>query len=62
VTLKLVSEGGGEAIANTNWTVLNHDGTTVHESIGAFLHRACGMATIPPAASHDDRSTPRDFP
>jgi hypothetical protein len=36
VTLKLVSEAGGEAIANTAWSVLTPGGDAVQESIGAF--------------------------
>jgi hypothetical protein len=36
ITLKLVSESGGEAIANTAWSVLTPGGDTVQESIGAF--------------------------
>jgi hypothetical protein len=36
VTLKLVSERGGEARANTQWSVLTPGGDVVRESIGAF--------------------------
>lgn len=36
ITLKLVSTPGGEALANTGWTVLTPGGDTVQESIGAF--------------------------
>lgn len=36
ITLKLVSEAGGQAIANTAWSVLTPGGDTVQESIGAF--------------------------
>jgi hypothetical protein len=36
VTLKLVNERGGEAIADTAWTVLTPGGDTLKESIGAF--------------------------
>jgi hypothetical protein len=36
VTLKLVSETGGEAIANTAWSVLTPGGDTVQEWIGAY--------------------------
>jgi hypothetical protein len=36
ITLKLVNEIGGEARANTQWTVLTPGGDTVKESIGAF--------------------------
>jgi hypothetical protein len=61
VTLKLVSEGGGEAIANTNWTVLNQDGTTVHESIGAFPSIVLAEGNYTAAASHDEQVYSRDF-
>jgi hypothetical protein len=36
VTLRLVSAPGGEAIANTAWSVLTPGGDSVKESIGAF--------------------------
>jgi hypothetical protein len=36
ITLKLVSERGGEAIANTAWSVLTPGGDVIKESIGAF--------------------------
>ena len=36
VTLKLVEHPGGEALANTSWTVLTSGGDTIHESVGAF--------------------------
>jgi len=36
VTLKLVSEAGGEALANTHWSVLSPGGDVVAENIGAF--------------------------
>ena len=36
VTLRLVSAVGGEAIANTAWSVLTPGGDSVKESIGAF--------------------------
>ena len=36
ITLRLVSTTGGEAIANTSWSVLTPGGDTVKESIGAF--------------------------
>jgi len=36
ITLKLVSETGGEALANTQWSVLTPGGDVVKESIGAF--------------------------
>lgn len=36
ITLKLVGEAGGEALANTAWSVLTKGGDSVKESIGAF--------------------------
>ncbi len=36
ITLKLVGEKGGEALANTAWSVLTPGGDVVKESIGAF--------------------------
>jgi hypothetical protein len=36
ITLKLVNESGGEALANTQWTVLTPGGDVIKESIGAF--------------------------
>jgi hypothetical protein len=36
ITLKLVAEQGGEALANTAWSVLTPGGDVVKESIGAF--------------------------
>jgi hypothetical protein len=35
-TLKLVSEKGGEALANTAWSVITPGGDVIKESIGAF--------------------------
>jgi hypothetical protein len=61
VTLKLVSAAGGEALANTSWTVLTQDGTTVHESIGAFPSIVLAEGTYTAAASHDNEVYSRDF-
>ena len=36
ITLKLVNERGGEARANTQWSVLTPGGDVIKESIGAF--------------------------
>jgi hypothetical protein len=36
ITLKLVNEAGGEAIADTQWSVLTPGGDVIKESIGAF--------------------------
>src|SRR5690606_17511735 len=36
ISFKLVTEAGGEAIADIEWTVKAEDGTTIYTSIGAF--------------------------
>jgi hypothetical protein len=36
ITLKLVSSNGGEALANTAWSVITPGGDVIKESIGAF--------------------------
>ena len=61
VTLKLVSELGGEALANTNWTVITEDGSTVHESIGAFPSLILAAGNYTAVATHQDRVYSRDF-
>ncbi len=45
VSFKLVSEAGGEAIADVDWTVKTSDGTTVFDDTGAFPRRSCRKAT-----------------
>jgi hypothetical protein len=36
ITLKLISDKGGEALANTAWSVITPGGDVIKESIGAF--------------------------
>ena len=36
ITLKLVTDQGGEALANTAWSVLTPGGDVIKKSIGAF--------------------------
>ena len=36
ITMKLVSDHGGEALANTAWSVITPGGDVIKESIGAF--------------------------
>lgn len=61
VTLKLVSAEGGEALANTSWTVLTQDGTTVHESIGAFPSIVLAEGSYSAVAIHQEQVYSRDF-
>jgi hypothetical protein len=61
VTLKLVGEPGGEAIADTKWSVLTPGGDIVTEGVGAFpsFILAAGGYTV--VAKHDDEVFQRDF-
>ncbi|MGH6925599.1 MAG: hypothetical protein ACRED5_17870 [Propylenella sp.] len=61
VTLKLVSEEGGEALANTSWTVTTQDGITVHESIGAFPSIILAAGNYTAIARHQKQIYSRDF-
>lgn len=61
VTLKLVSQEGGEAIADTAWSILTAAGDSVSESVGAFpvVILAEGKYTV--VARHKDKIYQRDF-
>lgn len=61
VTLKLVSEAGGEALANTSWTVLTEGGDTVHESVGAFPSLILAEGQYTAIANHKGQPYARDF-
>ena len=70
ITLKLVGETGGEAIANTAWSVLTPGGDVIKESIGAFPRSFSPRAITSPsratrakssiANSRSSRRRPRD--
>jgi hypothetical protein len=61
ITLKLVSQEGGEAIADTAWSILSGSGDSVSESVGAFpvVVLAEGKYTV--IARHKDKIYQRDF-
>jgi hypothetical protein len=61
VTLKLVSVEGGEALANTSWTVATQDGIDVHESVGAFPSIILAAGNYTAVAKHQDQIYSRDF-
>lgn len=61
VTLKLVSEEGGEALANTSWTVTTQDAIEVHESVGAFPSLVLAAGNYTAIAKHQDQIYSRDF-
>jgi hypothetical protein len=61
LTFKLVSEAGGEALANTQWTVLTPGGDTIKESIGAFPRVVLAEGDYHLIARNAGRSYQRDF-
>lgn len=61
LTFKLVSTAGGEAIADTSWSILTPGGDVVRESIGAFPRMVLAAGTYSVVARHDGRVYTREF-
>jgi len=61
ITLKLVNESGGEAIANTQWSVLTPGGDVIKESIGAFPHVILAEGDYRVVARNDSKTYQREF-
>ncbi|WP_319533566.1 hypothetical protein [uncultured Cohaesibacter sp.] len=61
VTLRLVSEPGGEALANTVWTVLTPGGDIVKRAIGAFPTLALTSGDYTAIAKQNNEVYNRDF-
>ncbi|GHC60168.1 hypothetical protein [Limoniibacter endophyticus] len=61
VTLKLVREHGGEAIADTAWSVLTSSGDPVRESVGAFASLVLSEGEYTAIAKNRDRIYQHDF-
>jgi hypothetical protein len=61
ITLKLVNEKEGEALANTQWTVLTPGGDVIKESIGAFPRVVLAEGDYHLIARNDGRIYQRDF-
>ncbi|WP_181703212.1 hypothetical protein [Chthonobacter albigriseus] len=61
VTLKLVGEPGGEAIADTQWSVLTPGGDVVTEGVGAFPSFILASGTYTVVAKHDEALFQREF-
>jgi hypothetical protein len=61
ITLKLVSDKGGEALANTAWSVLTPGGDVIKESIGAFPHVVLAEGDYRAIARNDGRVFEREF-
>ena len=61
LTLKLVSEQGGEAIANTAWSVLTPSGDSVADFVGAFPSVVLAAGEYTAIAKHEGRMYERNF-
>jgi hypothetical protein len=61
LTLKLVNEAGGEALANTQWTVLTPGGDVIKESIGAFPRVVLAEGDYHLIARNEGKTYQRDF-
>ncbi len=55
VTLKLVQRTGGEAVADTRWTIYNAGGDVIKESAGAFSTHILAAGEYRVAAEHGER-------
>jgi len=56
ITLKLVAQAGGEALANTQWSVLTPGGDVVKEAIGAFPKVVLAEGEYSVVAKNDDKT------
>ena len=61
LTMKLVREKGGEAIADTSWAVLTDSGDLVRETVGAFASMVLAEGEYAIVAKNRDRIYQRDF-
>ena len=61
ITLKLVNNSGGDALANTQWTVLTPGGDVIKESIGAFPRLVLAEGDYHIIARNEGRTFQRDF-
>jgi hypothetical protein len=55
VTFKLVQRSGGEAVADTRWTIYNAAGDVIRESAGAFPTHILAAGDYRVAAQHGER-------
>jgi hypothetical protein len=61
ITLKLVNEPGGEARANTQWSVLTPGGDVIKESIGAFPRVILAEGDYRAIARNDNKTYEGEF-
>jgi hypothetical protein len=61
MTLKLVEQHGGEAIADTAWTVQTNGGGNVVQSVGAFPTVVLAAGDYTALAKHDGKTFQKNF-
>lgn len=61
ITMKLVRDAGGEAIADTSWAVLTDSGDIVRESVGAFASMVLAEGEYVAVARNRERLYQREF-
>jgi len=61
LTMKLVRDHGGEAIADTSWSVITDSGDPVGESVGAYASMVLAEGDYTIVAKNKDRIYQRDF-
>jgi len=61
ITLRLVRNSGGDALANTRWSVLNESGDLITESTSAFPRMVLSEGTYTAIAKNGDRIYSQDF-
>lgn len=61
ITLKLMDQRDGEALANTQWTVSTPDGDVIKESIGAFPRLVLAEGDYHLIARNEGKTYQRDF-
>lgn len=61
VVLKLVSEAGGEALADTAWSVFTQSGELLYESVGAYAPVVLAEGTYSAVAKHRERIFEREI-
>lgn len=61
LTLKLVEAQGGEALANTSWSVVTPSGESVADSVGAFPSVVLAAGDYTAIAKHNSKIYERNF-
>lgn len=61
ITLKLLRDTGGEALADTSWSIVNTNGDIVYESVSAYASLVLATGDYIAVAKNKDRLYQREF-